>query len=147
MKSHLLIIFSILLFTFSCKKKEQEELGTSPIIELISVTPTEIKEFEDSIIVMLSYEDRDGDLGSENPDENFLEIRDTRLEKPDFYFVQPLSPPGTAIHIKGTLRVYIKNIFLLGNGDTEYTTLEIRMRDRAGNWSNLVTSEQLKITR
>jgi hypothetical protein len=147
MKFHLLFILTVLLFTFSCKKKEKEVLGTSPIIELISVTPNEIKEFEDSIIVMLSYEDRDGDLGSENPDENFLEIRDTRLENPDYYFVQPLSPPGTSVHIKGTLRVYIKNIFLLGNGDTELTTLEIRMRDRAGNWSNMVTSEQLKIIR
>jgi hypothetical protein len=148
-KAVCLYILSIMILIFSCKKEEKEnELdGNNPVIELISVTPTEIVEFKDSIIIMLKYEDSDGDLGSEDPDENFLEIKDTRLEKPDYYFVPPLSPPDAKVHIKGTLKVAVKNIFLLGNGDTETTSFEIRMRDRTGNWSNTVTSQTLTISR
>lgn len=144
----LFLITLIFIALASCNEVEiPVETNSKPIIKLESVTPTTIKEFEDSIVIVLQYEDGDGDLGSQNPDEDFLEIRDTRLPKPDYYFVAPLSPPGSKVRIQGSMRVVVRNTFLLGSGGNELTTFEIRMRDRAGNWSNTLTTEKLTITR
>jgi hypothetical protein len=58
-----------------------------------------------------------------------------------------LAPDGSKIHIKGTLVVKLKSLFLLGTGGMETTTLEIRLKDRAGNWSNKVTTPTITITK
>jgi hypothetical protein len=148
LKTHIYIGFicGCLLLTQSCTKEIQFSEGNPiPSIGLEKTTPTEITQFKDSLKVTISYEDGDGDLGFENADINSLEVKDSRLSKPDFYYVPPQAPVDSKISIKGTLNIQIKNMFLLGAGSTETTTLEIRIKDRAGNWSNKVTTPVITI--
>lgn len=140
----------LLLVSFSdCKKKKQETVGNDPpSIELVSVTPSNVKEFKDSITVTFKYKDINGDLGDDNPDELSLEVKDSRLQKADGYHVQPLAPDiGKDIPIEGELKLKLNSMFLLGGGTTETSILTIKVKDRAGNWSNEISTQQIIITK
>ena len=82
-----------------------------------------------------------------NPDKNDLFVKDRRLVNADYYFVKPLSPPGSEIKITGIISVQIKNTFLLGTGNSELTQFNLKMRDRAGNWSNSINTPNITITK
>ena len=138
----LLVIFVVL--TFACKKKE-EQLSPEPEIELISVTPTEMVQFESGVTVILKYKDNNGDLGFEDPDELSLSAKDSRLEVADWYHIPPLSPPDHELKIEGELKVELKKLFLLGNGSQEITTFTIKIKDREGNWSNEIITPAITV--
>ena len=138
--------FMIFLLS-SCSKEEQ--LATTgnpiPLIKLLSVSSKQLKQFKDSLVITIEYTDGDGDIGETNPDVNDLEIKDQRLSRADYYFVKPLTPPDANIKVKGTIAVQLKNTFLLGTADSEITIYEIRLRDRAGNWSNTIKTDVITI--
>lgn len=142
-------IFCVMLIAGGCKKEEQFNTtgNPNPLIRLLSVSSKQLKQFKDSLVITIEYTDGDGDVGETNPDVNDLEIKDQRLSKADYYFVKPLTPPDANIKVKGTISVQIKNTFLLGTADSEITTFELRLRDRAGNWSNSVKTELITITK
>lgn len=133
----------------SCKKKKTETPPDPvPTIEVISVSPAVVKEFQDSILITLKYKDANGDLGDPSPDELSLYVKDSRLPNPDKYHVKPLAPiTGEDIPIEGQVTIKLNSLFLLGTGNTELTTLSIKMKDRAGNWSAEVSSPQITINK
>jgi hypothetical protein len=140
------ISFILLLLTIifsSCKK--EEDAPKVPEISLISITPLSLVQFEESIYIVIGYKDLDGDIGYENPDSYALQIKDNRLTNPDWYHVPPLSPIGSNVSIEGELSVKISSLFLLGNGSQEETSFAIRIIDRAGNWSEEITTPQISI--
>jgi len=140
------ISFILLLLTVifsSCKK--EEDAPKVPEISLISITPLSLVQFEESIYIVIGYKDLDGDIGYENPDSYALQIKDNRLTNPDWYHVPPLSPIGSNVSIEGELSVKISSLFLLGNGSQEETSFAIRIIDRAGNWSEEITTPQISI--
>jgi hypothetical protein len=137
----------ILIFLLGCRPEPVDHIELPPAIRIESVTPLELTEFTDRVTVELAYEDGDGDMGSLNPDELMLEVKDDRLEQPDFYFVPPLSPPGSAVPIRGTLIFRLNGTFLFGNGAYEETRFTIRLRDRSGFWSNTVVTPYVRINR
>lgn len=145
-RTYCLILVLFLLAT-ACEKTKVVADDTVPKIAYAGISQTSFQQFSDSIYLTLSYEDGDGDLGHEDADIASLEILDTRLSKPDMYYVQPLAPLQSKIRIKGQLLVSLRNLFLLGTGAAETTFLEIRIKDRAGNWSNLVRTPELTITK
>jgi hypothetical protein len=51
------------------------------------------------------------------------------------------------VHIKGRFVLRMKNLFLLGSGNTEPTTFTLRIKDRSGNWSNTVSTPLINIRR
>jgi len=142
-------LFSLFLLAFlfyGCKKEVMNDVGNpNPLIRLVSVSSKQLKQFKDSLTITIEYTDGDGDIGETNPDQNDLEIKDQRLSKPDFYFVKPLTPPNANIKVKGTIAVQIKNTFLLGTANSEITVFEIRLKDRAGNWSNSIKTDIITI--
>ncbi len=142
MKQIVLIVVVIIL-AIGCSK--DSATGGAPSIKLISISSDSVKEFKDSLVVVLEYTDMDGDIGESDPDKNSLQIKDRRLSEADFYFVKPLAPPGSEILIKGQIAVQIKNLFLLGTGNAEITKLDIKLRDRAGHWSNSVSTSDIVI--
>lgn len=144
-----IMMFGILVITNSCKDETIIPAITNPVpvLRFISIEPKTVKEFADSIVIMLEYSDQDGDIGHDDADIRALEIRDLRLENPDFQFIPPLAPPGAVIPIKGTLRVVVRNTFLLGTGNLEPTSYELRIRDRAYHWSNPVQTDPIQIVR
>ena len=143
MKSYYWILPLVLLA--ACSKDSAS--GGAPVIKLISVSSTSVKEFKDSLEIVIEYTDLDGDIGEDNPDKNSLQIKDRRLSAADFYFVKPLSPPGSEIKIKGQIAVKIKNVFLLGTGNAEITQFDIKLRDRAGQWSNSINTPNITINK
>lgn len=138
-------IFLTLLLS-SCTKDEPL-LDIVPKITLKEVTPTTVVQFTDSINFVIEYEDGDGDIGFWNPDSLALSVLDQRLASPDYFYVRPLTPDSNALAITGTIRIAIRNTFLLGNGDSETTRYELKLKDRAGHWSNTVTTPEVVITR
>lgn len=139
------IVFLVLLAFVSCSK--DSALSSVPVIKFLDVNSTSIKEFKDSLVIRFEYTDADGDIGEDNPDKNDLFVKDRRLVNADYYFVKPLSPPGSEIKITGIISVQIKNSFLLGTGNSELTQFNLKLRDRAGNWSNSINTPNITITK
>ncbi|MFO0357449.1 MAG: hypothetical protein ACK50A_10855 [Sphingobacteriaceae bacterium] len=148
-KSKTLILILIISSAFyTCKKKKVPEPDPVPTLELISITPSTVKEFQDSILIRLKYKDANGDLGDLSPDEHSLYIKDSRLPNPDTYHVKPLAPVSSEnIPIEGELTVKLNSLFLLGNGNSETTTFSIKMKDRAGHWTTEFNSPTITINK
>ena len=145
----LLYIGFILLVTniglFSCTETVLPVVAGPPIITYVDIQPRIITEFADSIIVRLSYEDPNGDIGYDDPNIYSLAIQDMRLDSSDWYHVQMLAPEGSEISIQGELALKIKNSFLLGTGQTETTSFQLMLKDRAGNESNIIRTDAITI--
>lgn len=142
-----MIAMTLFMALQSCTKEDPITESPVPLIRLISVSSKNLKQFKDSLVIVIEYTDADGDIGETNPDINDLEIKDQRLSKADYYFVKPLTPPNANIKVTGTIAVQIKNTFLLGSADSENTSFELRLRDRAGNWSNSVKTAVITINK
>ena len=138
----LTILISFVLY--SCKKKEQT-LDPVPVINLVNVTPTTIVQFKDSVLVTIHYKDNNGDIGDQSPGEYSLSVKDSRLSVADWYHVQPLAPLGQELKFEGNIQVKINTMFLLGNGKQEFSTLSIKLKDRAGHWSNEISTPAITI--
>ena len=144
----LLAVFTaISMSLFSCEKELEKPFGDIPTVELLSVSDTDIKEFKDQLIVRLKYQDGNGDLGSYDPDVKSVWVKDDRLVEPDWYFLSPLSPPETNIAIQGEIDIVLNGTFLLGTSDEETTIFNIKIRDRAGNWSNSILTPLITISK
>lgn len=143
--SLLLPLGFVLMLIAGCKKEDPVlEIDPVPYITLDGVSSTTIQEFSSDLVVNVGYEDEDGDLGFVNPDSLSIEVWDSRLSQPDLYHLQPLAP-DTTLHITGTINVVILSPFLLGNGNSEVVNYSIRLRDRAGNWSNTIVTDDITI--
>jgi len=138
------LISSILIFFFlqNCKK---EDKSMSPIIELVSVKPTTVTEYTDSIVFIVHYQDNDGDLGIPDADKKSIWLKDERLQNADEYFLAPLAPLDKEIAIEGEFIIKLKNTFRIGNSAQEKTKFSIWIKDRAGNKSNVVVSPEIII--
>ena len=145
MKLKLLILFAISLLFFGCKKEDLRDDMDVPYISIRRITPTEVQEFTESILLEIAYEDGNGDLGFHDPDVLSLSVQDSRLDSADMYHIPPLAPNGEEIYIKGTFNVYLNTTFLIGVGSSEKLRYTVKIRDREGNWSNTVTSEEITV--
>lgn len=143
--AHSCVVVTILLFA-ACKKDGNPVYDIIPEINLVSVEPTTIQQFQDSVVVTIEYKDGDGDLGFVHPDSMSLSVHDSRLTAPDWYFVPPLSPVDHQLSITGTLTFKLNGTYLLGSGGTEKIVYSIKIKDRAGNWSNEISTPEITIT-
>lgn len=140
----LILFCSILLSITSCGKSDLV-YDETPFIRLTEISPISLQEFQEKINITIEYQDGDGDLGDYDPNIYALEVLDRRLTEPDYYHILPLAPEGEKLSIKGQFTIELKNTFLLGNGAQETVIYEIKMRDRAGNWSNTVSSPEILV--
>lgn len=142
----LILISLLIIVLFSCKK-DDEAYSDTPAIEFVSLTPTSTTEFSQDIKLIISYQDGDGDIGTDDPDEYTLLIHDSRLPAADEYHIQPLTPPNTTIQIEGELKINLAGLFVLGSDSTETTSFKVKLKDRAGNWSNEVTTSSITVNK
>lgn len=133
------------LLLVACKKEKVEVMAKEPVIELISVGPSQVVEFQSTVVLRFSYKDGDGDLGRTDPDDHSLWVKDSRLSVADGYHIIPLAPPDTEIAIQGELTVELAPLFLLGNSAQEVMTYSFYIVDRAGNRSNTITTSAITI--
>jgi hypothetical protein len=100
----------------------------------------------DDIVLYVNYIDGNGDLGFDDADTPVVYVTDNRNNIEFSFHVQPLSPPGVDIAIQGQLQVAIENVILLSQSNSsEQVTFTVKLIDRAGNWSNLVTTPVLTV--
>src|SRR4051794_17178036 len=105
------IAFIIILCTLfsACKKDDAVKYSDTPEITFVSISPASVTEFEDSITIVISYVDGDGDLGENNASVNNLFVTDTRINITYPFRIQQLAPDDAGIAIKGKLNVVLKN--------------------------------------
>ena len=136
----------VLLLLQACTS-QQEEIPTIPQLKVLSISPTNVQEFRNQVILELQYLDYQGDIGSENPDEKTLWVQDSRLDSADWYHVPPIAPIGEEVAIRGTFTVPMNRLFLMGNGQSETLFFTVKLKDRAGNWSEEESTETITVTR
>lgn len=151
MRNASLILPVLGLLCASCSEDELptlEPVSEIPAISLLSVGPSEVVAWEDSIIFLIHYQDGDGDLGFNSPDSLSLYVTDDRIGLTESYFVPLLAPEGAGVAIQGELEVELKNTILIDpDADNETVTFSIYLRDRAGNISNTITAGPITVTR
>jgi hypothetical protein len=145
----ILKVVGVLVFCLmisSCKKDETA-ISAVPEITFVSVTPTAVKEFQDSLIFTISYKDGDGDLGENSPDVKNLFLTDNRIGVTYSYRIQQLAPDGANISIQGNLNTVLKNIAITDSSASQQATFSIYVVDRAGNKSNTVNSSVVNVSK
>ncbi len=154
-----IFFFFIICFAFACTKESTSlvdvndpnpVIADEPSIELLSISSNTVKASQDSISFIIEYIDGNGDLGTTDPDETSIELVDQRDAQTLVfrYHLQPLAPDGSEITITGELNIVLDHTILLDeNNDSETTTFTIRIKDRAGNWSNRVETENITINK
>jgi hypothetical protein len=147
--ANLYLIISICISACSKEPIEEEPnpiISDIPYIELRSASPTTVTEYQDSIVFELFYQDGNGDLGYVSPDSLSLFIVDTRIFTVEEYYVPLLSPEGADITIQGILNVKLDRTIMIDDTQpSEITQFKLQIKDRAGNYSNYVTSENITV--
>ena len=138
-----LLYILLLIFLFSCKK--ENPISDIPEIEFISISPTIVQEFSDEIIITISYFDANGDLGENNPDVENLFVKDNRNEIEYAFRIPELTPTGNEIAIQGNLDISLSNTGITDGSNSQTTTFNIYMVDRANHQSNIVASTPITI--
>ena len=128
---------------FCCKK--ENDMPKEPVIELVSIGPSDVEQFVDVVMLRFKYTDGNGDIGEVDPDVPSLRVKDSRLSEPDWYHLPPLTPDQQELAIQGELELPLNTLFLLGNSDTEVLTYSIVLIDRAGNYSNELMSPPITV--
>lgn len=140
-----MVLFAVTFY--GCETTVLPVSAGPPVIQYLDVQPRVITEFADSIIITFKYDDPNGDIGTDDPNIYSLAVQDMRLENPDWYHVSMLAPENEELSISGVLELKIKNSFLLGTGTTETTSYQLMLKDRAGNESNIIQTDQIQINR
>lgn len=131
---------------YACKQPDDlPERSSNPAINILSISRDTIIQFVDSVTIRLEYDDLEGDIGTETTEEPSLWIKDSRLEEADLLHIPPLAPIGDTVHIRGILNIHIPQLYLLSTDEQEELNFQIRLRDRAGNWSSKAISPPLTI--
>jgi len=136
-----------LILLLSCTKDERLPFSDKPEISLVGMSHDTVREYQDVLVIRIKYQDGNGDLGFENPDQYALFVRDIRLENFDGFYIGPLAPPDREIAITGELDIEFPSLFLFGNRTVETTSFEVKMIDRSGMESNLVTTPKVVIVK
>ncbi len=148
-----ILIFPILfILILSCNNSKQI-FPSEPSIEFISALPDTVKEFQ-TFNIKLRYKDGDGDLGSETADtSNYdLFLLDQRPNLPTFYdgiikYNLPyLTTDTRKPSIQGVIDITVSGIVRIDPFiPKEEVSFKIYLQDRAGNKSNIVTTNKITI--
>lgn len=138
------LILTSLLFN-SCKK-DDAILSNVPQLTFLSTDPESIQEFDGPITFTVSYQDGDGDLGENQADKYNLFLKDNRNNITYNYRLKQLAPNDANIPIIGQFNIILNSTFITSSSASEQSvTYDIYVVDRAGNKSNTISSEPLRI--
>lgn len=146
-----ILLMSVVLF-FSCKKEKGNDplpdVSALPEITGVTLNATSINQFDD-LVFDIAYIDGDGDLGTDDADVKSIFITDKRDNTIVHEFhLQPLAPSGQSVAIQGVLKVTLENVILLSQANTsESVQFEVKIKDRASNNSNVITTSNITITK
>lgn len=138
-----IIIIGLVLIAAACG--EDIVLDDSPSIELVSIGPSTVVELQDSIQIVIRYEDGDGDLGENTPDAKNYYLVDERIDLEYRFRIRELVPNSASVPIAGTLVLTLPNTVITNGSTSEELTYSIWIVDRAGNQSNTVTAGPITV--
>ena len=142
------VAFALLLVLIALIPSCKKDSGISPVpsITFDSISPNPAIKYQDSILIVISYVDGDGDLGIDSADVKNLFITDSRNGVVSQFRIPQLAPTGANIAIEGNLDIVLPpQLFTNDNDTTETATYSIYVVDRAGHKSNTVTTKPLVI--
>jgi len=142
MKKFFVFLIGVTLL-FSCEK--EEAVSNVPQISFESISPTTAQEYEDEIIITISYFDANGDLGENNPDVKNMFIKDNRNEIEYEYRIPELTPIGSDIAIQGNFDIKISGTGITDESSSQKVDYDIYVKDRAANKSNTITTSSITI--
>ena len=138
-----LIYILIMLLLFSCKK--DDTFSVVPTIEFKRINPSIAQEYFDDINIIISYTDGDGDLGENNPDVYNLFVLDNRNGIEYKFRISELTPNGNEIAIEGNFNIKINGSGITNSLTSQQVNYDIYVTDRAGNFSNTVSTSSITI--
>ena len=128
----------------ACKK--DTPISNIPAITFDSISPNPAIKYVDTIVIVISYTDGDGDLGIDSPDVKNLFVTDSRNNVISSFRIKQLAPSSSSIAIEGKWDVVLPTqLFVSDNDTTETATYSIYVTDRAGHKSNVVKTTPLVI--
>lgn len=143
--------FFLLLFAISCQPIRL--FDEVPAIAFESIEPRIARENIDTVLLVFSFTDGDGDLGLEEGDTtNDITVIDKRTGAPAIgdvtfpYRMPYVTPPGQSKQISGTVELKMQNLFRRPGLVTDTVRYEIQIRDRANRFSNTITTPPIVIT-
>ena len=139
--TYLLFIISLI----ACEKEDSTHFFPEIVFE--SISPAIAQEYSDSIVIVISYSDRDGNLGENNPDVHNLFVQDNRNDIEYKYRIPELSPSGSDISIEGTFTIKINGTGITDESSSQKVNYDIYVKDRAENKSNTITTPSITIQR
>lgn len=117
-----------------------------PEISFVSIGPSAVFQNKDSVIIRISYRDGDGDLGENNSDVKNAEITNFRNNLIYNFRIRQLAPTDANIAIQGELEFIVPGVAMENTSlSSESTSFSIKITDRAGNVSNVVTSNSITV--
>lgn len=142
--SAVVLVIMLMLFAHSCKK--DQGISAVPSIAFDSIAPNPAIKYQDTIKIVISYTDGDGDLGEDSADIKNLFVTDSRNNVTSQFRIPQLAPSGANIAIEGNLNVILPpQLFVNDNDTTETAVYSIYVVDRAGHKSNTVQTKPLVI--
>lgn len=142
MKKILLSTATVFIFFMLSSCLKPPRFSETPSIEFVSINSTQVQQQTDSIQMIISFKDGDGDLGSAESDTSTnCFITDHRSGKPDYtynYKIPFITPKGTTKDISGTIAINLPGITCIPFHITDSVTYKIVIMDRAGRKSNEV---------
>jgi len=155
--------FVLLTFPGSCVKPP--DYPNTPVIKFKRISKTQLKQGtqgEDSLTVVFTYTDGDGDLGFPNNDaQASIFVQDARDSFPKYSYKIPyVEPQGTGNGISGEISIVLPTtccIYTTPQGiklscdqvpktfKSDSLYYRIRIRDRAGNMSNTITTDKITL--
>ena len=127
-----------------------------PELEFVSISPSEVQELQDSMVITLRFRDGDGDIRNQDSlQEDFanLEVVDLRPTLVDsvakiFYKFPEYTTNTCNPSIQGIIKIEVSPTLVFPrNLSTQKTAFSVRLRDAAGNWSNIITTDSITINR
>lgn len=148
-KSKYLSVFGLvaILGASACKKDKIDLLDPIPNILNVSVSPGTVVEFRDSIVFEIEYRDGDGDLGENAPDARNLFVRDNRINIVESFRIRELDPSGSEIPITGKLKLVLDHTGITDGSNSQMLSYTVWLRDRAGNESEKIQTEEIEIVK
>jgi hypothetical protein len=133
-----LLLLPIALGMASCKEEPlQVPLDEVPYIEVRAANPGTVRALADSLVLSIYYTDADGDLGFAEADSAVVYVTDARFPLTETFHVPPMAPEGSVVAITGVWEVVLDRLILADPAAAAETVeLSVRIRDRAGHWSN-----------
>jgi len=129
----------------SCKKETDSD---TPAITFDSIMPNPCIAYLDTIRIVISYKDGDGDLGQNSTTTKNMFVTDSRDSVVSQFTIPQLAPNGYNGAIQGNLNILLTPPYFINSNDTtETATYSIYVTDRAGHVSNTVTTTPLVIDR